>query len=437
MANQDHINRLKQGVEVWNRWRQEHQELQPDLSEADLSRTILRGINLSGAVLTNATLTGADLRRAKLDEADLRFATLTNATLTGAELRQARLYRAKLINANLRNANLRGADLSEADLSFADLGEADLSEADLSEAFLKETNLSGTNLRFNVFFSYARQDRALRDKLEDHMSILKYRGFITTWHAREVLAGQNITEEVTHFLKKSRIILLLISASFMASSYCYSKEMMYALQRHERGTANVLPILLRPVLFTDAPFAKLKILPANGKPVTNWQDRENAFVEIALEIERLIVALKSPPIRGVRSGGSSKGRLVADRSKEEYYTNALDRSKQELLSGNSDIALYRGMAEALTGLGRYEESVEVLKQAIALVPQPALYMSIGNTFSKLGHYDQAIDSYQRAIALEETYAPAYWEIGEVLVHLGRQKEANLAYQQARRLDSGE
>src|SRR6266567_9025257 len=78
-----------------------------------------------------------------------------------------------------------------------------------------------------------------------------------------------------------------ISSSFMASQYCYSMEMTRAMERHRQGEVRVIPILLRPVLFTGAPFAMLKMLPTNGKPVVSWRNRDSAFVDIALGIEHV------------------------------------------------------------------------------------------------------------------------------------------------------
>lgn len=42
MANLEHLKILGKGVEIWNKWRFENDEIRPDLSGADLS-----GINLS------------------------------------------------------------------------------------------------------------------------------------------------------------------------------------------------------------------------------------------------------------------------------------------------------------------------------------------------------------------------------------------------------
>jgi uncharacterized protein YjbI with pentapeptide repeats len=156
MANEEHLKILKQGVEAWNRWRDENHDVQPDLIEADLGRADLGRVDLSEADLIGANLHGAylgeaDLGGADLNGANLRGACLSQADLSGAHLSQADLIEADLIGAclieaDLDGAHLRGACLSHADLSGADLSEADLVDADLSGADLSRANLSGAAL---------------------------------------------------------------------------------------------------------------------------------------------------------------------------------------------------------------------------------------------------------------------------------------------------
>ena len=38
MANPKHVNKLLEGVEAWNQWRQENWNIQPDLTGLDLAR---------------------------------------------------------------------------------------------------------------------------------------------------------------------------------------------------------------------------------------------------------------------------------------------------------------------------------------------------------------------------------------------------------------
>ena len=137
MANDEHVAILKQGVEVWNKSRDENRDIRPDLGGADL-----RGANLVGADLRVADLRGARLAGADLGKANLTDVDLSGAYLLGTDLRGAGLRAAKLSGADLRVADLGGARLEEADLMGADLGEANLSEANIHQA-----NFSGVNLR--------------------------------------------------------------------------------------------------------------------------------------------------------------------------------------------------------------------------------------------------------------------------------------------------
>jgi hypothetical protein len=156
MANKEHLKILKQGVEVWNRWREENPEIRldlrgadlsgADLSGADLSAAFLFKANLHGADLSAANLSGADLTDAYLHGADLSAANLRGAALTDAYLREAKLHEADLSEAKLHEAYLGGADLSEARLSGADLSGADIHRADLSGADLSGAALFGTSL---------------------------------------------------------------------------------------------------------------------------------------------------------------------------------------------------------------------------------------------------------------------------------------------------
>ena len=136
MANQEHLDILKQGVEVWNQWRREHLNIQPDFS----------GANLSKADLSKANLNKANLRLADLSSADLSETNLRETNFSGADLRQANLSGADLWKADLWKANFRLADLSQADFSDADLSSADLSGAYLRGANLSYAHLNGANL---------------------------------------------------------------------------------------------------------------------------------------------------------------------------------------------------------------------------------------------------------------------------------------------------
>jgi uncharacterized protein YjbI with pentapeptide repeats len=70
MANPDHLNMLRQGVDAWNAWRR-HGPDDPDLRWVDPGGADLSGANLSGADLGGANLSEADLSGARLVETNL------------------------------------------------------------------------------------------------------------------------------------------------------------------------------------------------------------------------------------------------------------------------------------------------------------------------------------------------------------------------------
>jgi uncharacterized protein YjbI with pentapeptide repeats len=166
MADPEQVAILKQGVDVWNKWRKEHPRIEVDFrgadlvganlagmhfSWADLREADLNGANLSGANLKKAHLGGTKLRETNLRWADLTGARLGEAYLSGANLSEAELGDAYLRAANLRKAELRGVNLSGADLKEATLDEANLSGTNLSGADLSETEFSNAVLWKTVF----------------------------------------------------------------------------------------------------------------------------------------------------------------------------------------------------------------------------------------------------------------------------------------------
>jgi energy-coupling factor transporter ATP-binding protein EcfA2 len=140
--------------------------------------------------------------------------------------------------------------------------------------------MQASRMPVEIFYAYAREDEALRDELEKHLTTLQRQGLIMSWHDRKIVPGSDWAQEIDTHLATASIILLLISPDFLASEYCYGVEMQRAMARHERGDAHVLPIILRPVHWQTAPFASLQGLPRDMKPVTSWPNRDEAFEDI-------------------------------------------------------------------------------------------------------------------------------------------------------------
>ena len=146
----------------------------------------------------------------------------------------------------------------------------------------------------DVFFSYSHKDEGLRDELATHLALLQRQRVIRSWHDRSIVAGQAWQAAIDEHLEKARIVLLLVSADFLASNYCYDIEMTRALERHDAGEATVIPIIVRDCDWSSAPFARLQALPKDATPVTSWQDRDGAWKSVALGIRAVVEKLANP-----------------------------------------------------------------------------------------------------------------------------------------------
>ena len=146
-----------------------------------------------------------------------------------------------------------------------------------------------------VFFSYSHKDKSLRDKLATHLKIFERQGVISGWTDRKITAGSEWAGKIDEHLNSAQVILLLISADFLASDYCYDIEMKRAMERHDSGEARVIPVILRPCPWQSAPFGKLQALPMNACPVTDWSNRDKAFLDIAEGIKAAIKEMAADP----------------------------------------------------------------------------------------------------------------------------------------------
>lgn len=143
-----------------------------------------------------------------------------------------------------------------------------------------------------LFFSYSHKDEELRNELEAHLALLKRQGVISSWHDRRITAGRDLTQTISSELESSQIILLLVSAHFLASDYCFEKEMTRALEKHKDGSAVVIPVILHPCDWHSAPFGHLRATPTDGKPVSMYANQHEAFAIVAKDVR---VAAKTEP----------------------------------------------------------------------------------------------------------------------------------------------
>ena len=161
MAEKQHIEWLLEGVEAWNK-RREQEDFQPDFTGVDISSEFLEQGKFKYNEQFYSKFFNPDLRNINLSRAKLCGAKLYNANLANADLRNANLTKANLFDANLTGTNLTGANLSHAVLKDAILINANLTNAILLQAELFCTKLIGADLSYSqpwIAKLYGKEDR--------------------------------------------------------------------------------------------------------------------------------------------------------------------------------------------------------------------------------------------------------------------------------------
>ena len=144
-----------------------------------------------------------------------------------------------------------------------------------------------------VFYSYAHADEELRQQLEKHLALLRRQGVVGEWHDRKITAGQQWGEKIDHHLEDADLIMLLVSADFLASGYCRNVELKRAMERHKADEARVVPVILRACDWQTESFGELQALPKDAKPVKSWDDIDEAFTDIAKGIRKAVEELQA------------------------------------------------------------------------------------------------------------------------------------------------
>ena len=196
-----------------------------------------------------------------------------------------------------------------------------------------------------VFISYSHKDEKLKDRLVEHLSLLKRQGYINVWHDRVIKAGQNWSSAIDTALDNSELVLCLVSPSFIGSDYCYGVEMQRALDNHRTGQTTVIPIILRPVDWTHSPLGDLQALPAGGRPVVDWETRDQAFYEISSSIRSMLEPKSKPDLAAIREPASKNVSIcrVVIADDHEIFRQGL----RSIIANRHDLEL---VGEASTGL---------------------------------------------------------------------------------------
>ncbi|MDE2739208.1 MAG: toll/interleukin-1 receptor domain-containing protein [Paracoccaceae bacterium] len=138
-----------------------------------------------------------------------------------------------------------------------------------------------------AFLSYSHEDKEHLKKLRKHLAVLLREGYIDEWFDSKLLAGDEINYGINKHLESSTLILLLISPDYLASESC-NAEMKKAMERHRSKTARVVPIIVEPCDWQSTEFSNLKALPDDGKPVSIWENKNEAYLDVVHKLKEIL-----------------------------------------------------------------------------------------------------------------------------------------------------
>jgi tetratricopeptide (TPR) repeat protein len=320
-----------------------------------------------------------------------------------------------------------------------------------------------------VFLSYSHRDEQLCERFLIHLSQLKRDGLIEAWNDRRITAGTEWAGAIDEQLNSAHIIILLVSADFLASDYCNDIEMRRALERGQKGEARVVSVILKPCDWETSRFARLQALPKGGKPVVDWKSTDHGFVDAVKGLRRLIIELCGPgPVRVQvlqtairRHPWRWVGGLVSAAALPVCWS--LWSNSQRYLNQGADLLNVGQYAEAQPALQRAKklnpfsraagcglEASELdamrsdrvqfeqrLNEANREYPRCAyLKVLTGDQKYWAGDREGAFADYQEGVKREPKLAEAYFNMGRILDIEGDPDRALKQYQKAAQISPG-
>ncbi len=243
-----------------------------------------------------------------------------------------------------------------------------------------------------IFYSYAREDRALLDQLQTHLAALRRHTTIAHLDDYSVLAGQQREPALKEMLNAAHIILLLVSPDYLASNYLDS-EMLRAIKRARTGEALVIPIILRPVSWADSPLSNFQVLPTAGKPVTTWEQLDEAFYDITQELRKVILSLSTRLNQETKEQFILAGKTYYDAHDYNAALVAYDRARS---FDPKDEIVSTAIGRILLQLGRYEDALQVYEDLPSVSTPASTYLFKGIALQHLGRFTEALKAYQKA-----------------------------------------
>ena len=148
--------------------------------------------------------------------------------------------------------------------------------------------------KIKLFYSYSHKDETFREELQTHLAVLRQDGLIDEWHDRKIGAGDDLSGEIDKHLESAHMILLLFSPDFIASEECH-REVKKAVRLKDEKQVDVIPVILRNCTWKDTAVRDLLAIPKDGKPITEWDNRDEAWQDVYEKIKNKVIRI-TPPV---------------------------------------------------------------------------------------------------------------------------------------------
>lgn len=150
-----------------------------------------------------------------------------------------------------------------------------------------------------VYLSSSNEDSCYRQKLIVNLAGLKREGKIKLLNNCEISPGILWKEQILQWLEEAELVLFLVSSDFIASDFIFDVEIKRILERKQDGKVNIIPIIIRPCDFESLSLCSFQTLPLNKIPVSVWKNKDEAWLEIIIQIKKVVQAIideKTTPI---------------------------------------------------------------------------------------------------------------------------------------------
>lgn len=172
----------------------------------------------------------------------------------------------------------------------------------------------------DIFIAYSHEDISYKNDLKKFLQPVLREGRINIWDDYDIEAGQEWDLKIKEKIYSADIILLLVSSDSLASDYFYGQEVKFSLERHEKGEAVVVPVVLRHCDWENTPLGGLEALPEKGKPLLEWPTRDQAWKDVVIKLRRVVEKIEDRRKNEAETANAFRSYEAALLAAQQFFT---------------------------------------------------------------------------------------------------------------------